>query len=68
LRRQRFNFWIDEELRVGLKAIRDRDGILESEQIRRAIRQWLRRKHVHTGERELHTKAGRLRSAARKRP
>jgi hypothetical protein len=44
--RQRFNFWIDDELRQGLKAVRDRDGIVESEQIRRAIREWLAQKGV----------------------
>lgn len=36
-----FSFYIDADLRRGLKAIRDRDGISESEQIRRAIRAWL---------------------------
>jgi hypothetical protein len=46
--RQRFNFWIDDELRNGLRAVRDRDGILESEQIRRAIRKWLATKRVST--------------------
>jgi hypothetical protein len=45
--RQRFNFWIDDELREGLKAVRDRDGILESEQIRRAIRRWLAAKRIN---------------------
>jgi hypothetical protein len=44
--RQRFNFWIDDDLRDGLKAIRDRDGIVESEQIRRAVREWLHKKGV----------------------
>jgi hypothetical protein len=44
--RQRFNFWIDDELRNGLRAVRDRDGIVESEQIRRAIREWLAQKGV----------------------
>jgi hypothetical protein len=58
--RQRFNFWIDDDLRVGLKAVRDRDGIVESEQIRRAVRDWLRKKRVSP-------KAGRTRPAPRKR-
>jgi hypothetical protein len=44
--RRRFNFWIDDELREGLQAVRDRDGIVESEQIRRAIRQWLADKRI----------------------
>ena len=44
--RSRYNFWIDDELRDGLKTVRDRDGVLESEQIRRAIRDWLEKKGV----------------------
>ncbi len=44
--RQRFNFWIDEDLRKGLKTVQARDGIGESEQIRRAIRKWLASKRV----------------------
>jgi hypothetical protein len=39
--RHRFNFWIDRDLLDGLRVIRERDGINESEQIRRAIRAWL---------------------------
>jgi hypothetical protein len=45
--RQRFNFWLDDDLREGLKAVRDREGIVESEQIRRAIRAWLKKKHAN---------------------
>ena len=44
--RTRYNFWIDDELRVGLRRVRERDGVLESEQIRRAIRMWLQTKGV----------------------
>lgn len=44
--RSRYNFWIDDELRDGLQRVRERDGVLESEQIRRAIRMWLQRKGV----------------------
>ena len=58
--RQRFNFWIDDDLRYGLKTIRDRDGIVESEQIRRAVREWLHKKGVGP-------KIERPRAAARKR-
>lgn len=47
--RSRYNFWIDDELREGLRAVRERDGILESEQIRRAIRAWLTAKKVSVG-------------------
>jgi hypothetical protein len=44
--RRRYNFWIDDELREGLSVVRERDGILESEQIRRAIKDWLEKKGV----------------------
>ncbi len=44
--RSRYNFWIDLELRKGLTAIYERDGILPSEQIRRAIQAWLEKKGV----------------------
>ena len=43
-RRKFFNFVIDEDLAVGLKAVKNRDGISESEQARRALREWLQRK------------------------
>ena len=39
--RSRYNFWIDDEQRKGLRKIKARDGVLESEQIRRAIKRWL---------------------------
>ncbi len=39
--RKFYNFYIDVELADGLKAIKARDGISESEQIRRAIKVWL---------------------------
>jgi hypothetical protein len=58
--RSRYNFWIDDELRDGLKTVRDRDGVLESEQIRRAIRDWLEKKGVKV-------KTERPRAATRKR-
>ena len=44
MQRSKYNFWIDPELRAGLRTIRDRDGVLESEQIRRAIKDWLVKK------------------------
>jgi Ribbon-helix-helix protein, copG family len=40
-RRKLTSFVIDPELSAGLKAIKERNGISESEQIRRAIRGWL---------------------------
>ncbi len=44
--RSRYNFWIDDEQRKGLRKIKERDGVLESEQIRRAIKRWLAAKGV----------------------
>jgi hypothetical protein len=40
----RYNFLIDEAQRDALRAIKERDGIPESEQIRRAIDEWLERR------------------------
>jgi len=39
--KRRLAFWIEEEQAAGLKAIKERDGIPEAEQIRRAIAAWL---------------------------
>lgn len=44
--RKRYSFWIDDEQAAGLKIIKDRDGVPESEQIRRAITDWLEKKGV----------------------
>ncbi|MCX6539147.1 MAG: ribbon-helix-helix protein, CopG family [Acidobacteria bacterium] len=53
------NFRIDHELAEGLKAVAVRDGVPQSEQVRRAIRRWLEdRKAI---------KAERPRPASRKR-
>jgi hypothetical protein len=57
--RKRYSFWIDDAQAEGLKAVKERDGVLESEQIRRAIDAWLREKGV--------MKADRKRVSARKR-
>ena len=57
--RRKYSFWIDDEQAEGLKAIKDRDGVLESEQIRRAINDWLQKKGV--------MKAKRKRAVTRKR-
>jgi len=53
------NVRLDEELQVALQAIKDRDGIPISEQVRRAIRQWVEERGV--------LKADRKRVGARKR-
>ena len=39
--RKPYTFYIEPDLKEGLERIKERDGISESEQIRRAIRQWL---------------------------
>ena len=44
--RKRYSFWIDDRQAEGLKQIKERDGVLESEQIRRAIDAWLKQKGV----------------------
>lgn len=46
------NFRIDEDLAVGLRQVRERDGIPDSEQIRRALRAWLVGKGVIKAERK----------------
>ena len=50
--RRKYSFWIDDEQADGLKAIKERDGVLESEQIRRAINDWLQKKGVMKAERK----------------
>ena len=42
--RRMHSYYLDPELTEGLDAIRDRDGILPSEQVRRAIALWLKEK------------------------
>jgi hypothetical protein len=44
--KRRYTFWINEAEAEGLKRVKDADGIAESEQIRQAIRDWLRRKGI----------------------
>lgn len=55
------NFRLEVELLLGLQAVRDREGISVSEQVRRAIQLWLRDKGVTM-------KTERKRAATRKRP
>ena len=43
------NFRIDDDLAAGLRRIRVRDGVAESEQIRRGIRLWLKSKGIKLG-------------------
>jgi len=44
--RTKYSFYIDDDQAMGLKVIKERDGVLESEQIRRAIDRWLELKGV----------------------
>jgi hypothetical protein len=39
--RTRYSVFLDVEIREGLKAVKLRDGVPESEQVRRAIIAWL---------------------------
>jgi hypothetical protein len=54
-----YTFAIDPDLAAALKRVKAKDGIGESEQIRRALRTWFRRRGVMKTERK--------RSADRKR-
>ena len=58
--RNRYTFFIDDDQRLVLTAIKERDGISESEQIRRAIKDWIEKRGVTA-------KADRKRSVKRKR-
>jgi len=44
--RKKYSFYIDDAQAEGLKHVQERDGVLESEQIRRAIDQWLATKGI----------------------
>jgi hypothetical protein len=55
----RYNLMLENHQRDALRRIKEREGIPESEQIRRALDEWLERK----GE----LKTDRKRAAARKR-
>jgi len=59
--KHRYTFWINDTEAEGLRQIKAEDGIAESEQIRQAIRDWLRKKSVMV-------KADRKRASTRKRP
>jgi hypothetical protein len=44
--RRRYTFWIDDWLGDALKAIKERDGIPESEQLRRAVSAWVEQRGI----------------------
>ena len=61
--RKRYTFFIDDALAAGLKALKKRDGIPESEAVRRAITDFLAGRRV-----SVTTKTERKRAVTRKRP
>jgi Arc/MetJ-type ribon-helix-helix transcriptional regulator len=61
MRRPIYNFAIDHDLLDAIRTIKERDGISESEQIRRGLRLWLKSKGVRI-------EAERKRAVTRKRP
>ena len=62
--RRLYNFRIDSDLDAGLKLVKERDHILESEQIRLALREWLERRKAIKGSRK---RAGQSRLSERRR-
>jgi hypothetical protein len=54
-------FRLETEILEALGDIRERDGIAVSEQVRRALKQWIESKNVRV-------KTGRKRAVTRKRP
>jgi len=50
--KRRYTFWINETEAAGLKIVKEAEGIAESEQVRQAIRDWLRKKGVKKSERK----------------
>ena len=57
--RTRYTFFIDSDLRDAIAATKEREGIPESEQIRRALRAWVNAKPENSGA------SGRARTPAR---
>jgi len=58
--RKRYSFWMNDVQAKGLKAVKAAEDISESEQIRQAIGDWLKKKGVKKTERK--------RPVSRKRP
>ena len=50
--RRKYSLWIDDEQAERLRFVKKRDGVLESEQIRRAIDKWLEEKGVKRANRK----------------
>ena len=49
--RKKYSFYIDESQADALKTVKERDGVLESEQIRRALNEWFKRLGIPVGVR-----------------
>jgi hypothetical protein len=49
--RKKYSFYIEENQADALKAVKERDGVLESEQIRRALNKWFKRMGILVGVR-----------------
>jgi hypothetical protein len=60
--RRRVNFYLDDKLLAGLKTLKARIGIPESEAVRRAVAEYLERHSTPTAQ-----KAERKRASTRKR-
>jgi len=58
---KKYSFYIDDAQSAALKAIKHRDGVLESEQIRRALDAWIEKNASQRG-------AGSTRVRVRRRP
>jgi hypothetical protein len=50
--KRRYTFWINDAEADGLKDVKEAEGIAESEQVRQAIRDWLKKKGVKKSERK----------------
>jgi hypothetical protein len=55
--RKKYSFYIEESQADALKAVKVRDGVLESEQIRRALTEWFKRMGIPVGVRRRSTRA-----------
>ena len=49
--RKRYSFWINDAQAAGLKLVKETEDISESEQIRQALNEWLKRKGALKTER-----------------
>jgi hypothetical protein len=50
--RKRYSFWINDKQADGLKVVKAAEDISESEQIRQALNDWLKKKGVMKADRK----------------